>query len=263
MKQKIKLHIISLIKRLDKVNAIEVDSLTKIYKKFTAVDNITFNVNEGEIFAFLGPNGAGKTTSLKILTTILQPTSGNIRVNGYDVLHKKNDVRKSIGVIFQSNSLDEKLTAYENMEYHAVLYRLPKKEIKGRVNKLLENVELLDRKDDLIKTFSGGMKRRIEIARGLIHTPQVLFLDEPTLGLDAHTRAFMWEYIRNLKENNNLTVFLTTHNLDEAEKIADRIAIIDKGKIQTIGTFEQIKEITGVDTLEQAFLKLTGHEIRR
>lgn len=244
------------------MDAIEVENLTKKYNKFVAVDDISFSVSGGEIFAFLGPNGAGKTTSLKILTTILQPTSGNIRVNGYDVLHKKNDVRKSIGVIFQDNSLDDKLTAYENMEYHAVLYKVPKKEIKGKVNELLDNVELLDRKNDLIKTFSGGMKRRIEIARGLIHTPKVLFLDEPTLGLDVHTRAFLWEYIKDLKEKNNLTVFLTTHNLDEAEKIADRIAIIDKGKIQTIGNFEQIKELTGTNTLEQAFLKLTGHEIR-
>ncbi|ADI74061.1 ABC transporter related protein [Methanohalobium evestigatum Z-7303] len=244
------------------MGAIEVENLKKKYHKFTAVDGISFSVEEGEIFAFLGPNGAGKTTSLKILTTILHPTSGNIRVNGYDVLHKKNDVRKSIGVIFQDNSLDDKLTAYENMEYHAVLYKVPKEEIRERVDKLLGNVELLDRKNDLIKTFSGGMKRRIEIARGLIHTPKVLFLDEPTLGLDAHTRAFLWEYIRDLKENSNLTVFLTTHNLDEAEKIADRIAIIDKGQIQTIGTFEQIKKMTGTNTLEQAFLKLTGHEIR-
>lgn len=244
------------------MDAIEVENLKKEYNKFTAVDDISFSVDEGEIFAFLGPNGAGKTTSLKILTTILHPTSGNIRVNGYDVLHQKNDVRKSVGVIFQDNSLDDKLTAYENMEYHAVLYKVPKKQIKGIVDKLLDNVELLDRKNELIKTFSGGMKRRIEIARGLIHTPKVLFLDEPTLGLDAHTRAFLWEYIRDLKENNNLTVFLTTHNLDEAEKIADRIAIIEKGQIQTIGTFEQIKKMTGTNTLEQAFLKLTGHEIR-
>jgi ABC-2 type transport system ATP-binding protein len=197
------------------------------------------------------------------LTTIQKPTEGNIKLNGFDVLTQENDVRKSFGIIFQDQSLDEELTAYENLQYHAVLYGIPKKTYKARINELLNFVNLYDRKDDLVKTFSGGMKRRIEIARGLLHEPKILFLDEPTLGLDVQTKNFLLEHIAKMNKEKSLTIFLTTHNLEEAEKIADRIAIIDKGKILAIGSLNEIKEKTNADNLEKAFLKLTGYDLKK
>lgn len=242
--------------------AIEVQNLTKRFSEKTAVDNISFKVKKGEIFAFLGPNGAGKSTTIKILTTIQQPSSGTMSVGGFDVQQNKDDVRRSIGVIFQDNSVDNELTAYENMYYHAVLYGIPRAERKGRIDELLDYVGLLGRKDDIMKTFSGGMKRRVEIARGLLHSPKILFLDEPTLGLDVQTRNFLWSHIRKVNKEHGLTVFFTTHNMDEAEKIAHTVAIIDKGKILIDDTTKRIKTRTKTKTLEKAFLKLTGYDIR-
>ncbi len=241
---------------------IDVNGLTKKFKKITAVDNVSFQVKKGEIFAFLGPNGAGKTTTIKILTTLLQPTSGRINVNGFDPLHQQADVRKSFGIVFQDSSLDDDLTAYENMEFHAVFYSVPRDLRKKRIEYLLKFVDLWDRKDDFVKTFSGGMKRRLEIARALTHHPKILFLDEPTLGLDPQTRNHLWEYVMKLNKDEGMTVFLTTHYMEEADKICDRVAIIDHGKIIKQGSSRELKQATNTKTLEQAFLKLTGYSIR-
>ena len=241
---------------------IEVKNLSKHFGDIKAVDNISFDVKKSKIFAFLGPNGAGKSTTINILTTLLDPDKGIVTLNGFDVLHKKDDARNSFGIVFQDPSLDTELTAYENLEFHGVLYKVPKKIRRERMIQLLKFVDLWDRKDDLVKTFSGGMKRRLEIARGLIHHPKILFLDEPTLGLDAQTRNYLWQYISKLNKEEGMTVFFTTHYLEEAEKIADNIAIIDHGKIITKGTSNSIKKDTGSKTLEEAFLKLTGKHIR-
>ncbi len=241
--------------------AIQVKGLTKKYNGLTAVDNISFDVNYGEIFGFLGPNGAGKSTTIKILTTTLNPTSGEIKVNGYSSL-QKSEIRNSFGIVFQDPSIDTELTAYENMEFHAILYKLPKKIRIQRIKELLTFVGLWERKDTLTKKFSGGMKRRLEIARGLLHHPKILFLDEPTLGLDAQTRNFLWKHVKQLNKKEGTTVFFTTHNLDEAERVADRIAIIDNGRIIAIGTTQYIKQKTKTKNLEDAFLKLTGYSIR-
>jgi len=241
---------------------IEVDNLTKNFGDFCAVDHVSFSVPKGTIFAFLGPNGAGKSTTIKMLTTIHSPSEGKMTVGRFDVLTKKNEVRKSIGVIFQDYTLDNELTAYENLYYHAVLYRVPESERKRKIEALLSNVGLLERKNDFVKNFSGGMKRRVEIARGLLHSPRILFLDEPTLGLDVQTRNFLWTNIAKMNKEQGITIFFTTHNLDEAEKIATKLAIIDKGKILIEGTVEEIKNKTGTISLEKAFLKLTGYDIR-
>lgn len=242
--------------------AITVSNLTKKFKDFTAVDDVSFSVNKGEIFAFLGPNGAGKTTTIKMLTTLLLPTKGTIKVNGFDVLTHQDDVRKSFGIVFQDPSLDDELTAYENMEFHAMLYKVPKDTRKKKIHDLLEFVELWDKKDMLIKTFSGGMKRRLEIARGLLHSPKIFFLDEPTIGLDPQTRNHIWEYVRNLAQKEGITIFFTTHYMEEAQDVASRIAIMDHGKIKTIGTVKELLNKTKTKTLEQAFLVLTGSSIR-
>lgn len=244
------------------MNAIETRNLTKKFGDNIAVNNINLNVKKGEIFAFLGPNGAGKSTTIKMLTTVLFPTEGELRVAGYDVTKNKDKVRASIGVIFQDHSLDDRLTAYENMYYHSALYKIPRKERRKRIEELLNNVGLASRENDLIKKFSGGMKRRVEVARGLLHTPNVAFLDEPTLGLDVQTKSFLWDYIKRVNKEKKVTVFLTTHNMDEAEKVADRIAIIDKGKIIALGTSREIKKKTKTKSLEEAFLSLTGRRIR-
>ncbi len=241
---------------------IKIKNLTKKFKELTAVDDVSFQVKAGEIFAFLGPNGAGKTTTIKMLTTLLHPTSGEIEINGFSPLRQQNKARKSFGIVFQDPSLDDELTAYENMEFHSVLYNVPKKLSGQRIPELMKLVELWDRKDDLVKTFSGGMKRRLEIARGLIHHPKILFLDEPTIGLDPQTRSFLWKYIMKLNEKENMTIFLTTHYIEEAEKMADKVAIIDHGKILSIGTPNELKKQTRSKSLEEAFLKLTGHSIR-
>lgn len=241
---------------------IEAENLTKKFKDFIAVDNISFKVDSGSIFAFLGPNGAGKTTVIKMLTTLLNPTNGKIIINGFDTLHQKDKVRRAFSIVFQDPSLDEKLTAYENMEYHAILYGVKKEERKSRIEKLLNFVELQDRRNDIVEHFSGGMKRRLEIARGLIHHPKILFLDEPTLGLDAQTRRHIWNYIKNLSEEENTTIFFTTHYIEEAEQVADFVNIIDEGKIIASGTPDELKRKANADSLDDAFISLTGDHIR-
>lgn len=241
---------------------IKVENLTKKFDDFTAVDNISFSVAQGEIFAFLGPNGAGKTTTIKMLTTLLHPTSGEMNLNGYNPAVDKNEVRHSFGIVFQDPSLDDELTAYENMEFHGVLYKVPKDVRKNRVEQLLKFVELWDRRNDLVKHFSGGMKRRLEIARGLIHHPKILFLDEPTLGLDPQTRNHIWSYIKNLNKEEKMTVFFTTHYMEEADRVASQIAIIDNGKIIAQGSPQELKNQTQTFSLEDAFLNLTGRTIR-
>ncbi len=242
--------------------SIEVRNLTKKFGNIIAVDNISFSVKRSETFAFLGPNGAGKTTTIKMLTTLLRPTAGTMLVNGYDPITNQDAVRRSFGIVFQDQSLDEELTAYENMEFHGVLYRVPDKILKKKIEELLNFVELWDRKNDLVKHFSGGMKRRLEIARGLLHTPEVLFMDEPTIGLDPQTRNHIWKYLRDLNSTASITVFFTTHYMDEAERVADRVAIIDHGRIVVEGSPEELKNKTGTKTLEEAFLSLTGKQIR-
>lgn len=241
---------------------ISVSELTKKYNGFTAVDSISFNVRKGEIFAFLGPNGAGKTTTIKMLTTLLSPTSGSITVNGFDPTNDQNDVRKSFGIVFQDPSLDDELTAWENLDFHGVLYGVPKTTRIQRMKELLTFVELWDRKDSLVKTFSGGMKRRLEISRGLLHHPKIFFLDEPTIGLDPQTRNKLWLYIKNLNKKEGITIFFTTHYIEEAEKVAHTVSVIDHGKILMTGTPQQLKNTTKMHSLEDAFLFLTGHEIR-
>ncbi len=244
-------------------NIIEVSGLTKKFGDFIAVDNISFSVGRGEIFAFLGPNGAGKTTTIRMLTTLLKPTSGQIIINGSNPVTEQNKVRCSFGIVFQDPSLDDELTAQENMEFHGVLYGVPKDIRRKRIEELLKFVELWDRKNDLVKNFSGGMKRRLEVARGLIHHPKILFLDEPTLGLDPQTRSHIWNYIKNLNKEEKMTVFFTTHYMEEADKVAQKIAIIDHGKIIVQGTSAELKEKTKTSSLEEAFLGLTGTAIRQ
>ncbi|MFA6410824.1 MAG: ATP-binding cassette domain-containing protein [Candidatus Buchananbacteria bacterium] len=241
---------------------IEVKNLVKKFGDFTAVDNVSFEVKKGDIFAFLGPNGAGKTTTIKMLTTLLQPSGGNILINGFDPQKNQNDVRHSFGIVFQDPSLDEELTTWENMEFHGVLYSVPKKIRRARIEEMLRFVELWDRKDELVKNYSGGMKRRLEIARGLIHHPTILFLDEPTLGLDPQTRNHIWNYIKDLNQKEGMTVFFTTHYMEEAEKAANQVAIIDHGKIISSGTSNELKQKTQTKSLEDAFLALTGKTIR-
>lgn len=241
---------------------IEVKNLVKKFNGFTAVDNISFDVQPGEIFAFLGPNGAGKSTTIKMLTTVLRPTSGYLRLNGHDPVTDSDAARRSFGIVFQDFSLDDELTAYENMELHGVLYRVPPKVRRERIEQLLRLVELWDRRRDRVKKFSGGMKRRLEIARGLLHHPKIFFLDEPTLGLDPQTRTHIWDYIKKLNQEEGITVFFTTHYMEEADKVAQRIAVIDHGKIIAMGTAEELKQQTKTTSLEDAFLQFTGRDIR-
>ena len=241
---------------------IEIKNVTKKFKDFIAVDNISLKVNKGEIFAFLGPNGAGKSTTIKMLTTLLTPTAGEIFLNDHNVTENPHQTRRSFGIVFQDPSLDNELTAYENMQFHAILYGLKKEVYKKRIVDLLNLVELYDRKDSFVKTFSGGMKRRLEIARGLLHHPKVLFLDEPTIGLDPQTRNHIWAYIHNLNKQEGVTIFFTTHHMEEVERIAQRIAIIDHGKIIITGTIEEILNKAQTKNLEDAFISLTGNKIR-
>ncbi len=243
-------------------NIIQVKDLVKKFDGSVAVNNISFDVKAGEIFAFLGPNGAGKSTTIRMLTTLLHPTSGSIVVNGFDAVKDPNKVRRSFGIVFQDPSLDDQLTAYENLDFHGALYGLPSKVRKERISELLKFVELEDRKNSLIKDFSGGMKRRLEIARGLMHHPEIFFLDEPTIGLDPQTRNHMWEYLIELNKKEGITIFFTTHYMEEAEKVANRIAIIDHGSIIALDTAENLKIQTKTSSLEEAFLALTGKKIR-
>ena len=243
-------------------SVIKVTNLTKKFDDFTAVNDISFDVKRGEIFAFLGPNGAGKTTTIKMLTTLLKPTSGEILIDNHNASTEQDAARKTFGIVFQDPSLEDELTAYENMEFHGVLYSVPKQIRKLRIEELLKFVELWDRKDSLIKTFSGGMKRRLEIARGLLHHPKIFFLDEPTQGLDPQTRNHIWNHVVNLNKKENITIFFTTHYLEEAQKYANRIAIMDHGRIITTGTLNELLNKTNKSNLEEAFIALTGSGIR-
>lgn len=241
---------------------IVVSRLEKRFGPLVAVDQLSFEVEPGELFGFLGPNGAGKTTTINILCTLLQPTSGQASVAGFDVLQQPFQVRQSIGIIFQDPSLDERLSALENLHFHGMLYRIPRKEREMRIQKFLEMMGLWDRRRDLVKTYSGGMKRRLEIARGLLHQPKVLFLDEPTIGLDPATRRYIWDYLSQLRQQDKITLFLTTHSMEEADR-CDRVAILDQGRKVALDTPEALKRSVGPDaTLEEFFLKVTGHDIR-
>jgi ABC-2 type transport system ATP-binding protein len=241
---------------------IRVQNLIKRYGDFVAVQDISFEVPEGEIFAFLGPNGAGKTTTIKMLTTLMKPTSGKVELDGLDPSVEPNEVRKRFGIVFQDPSLDDQLTVIENMDLHCVLYNVPRALRAARMERLLTLFELWDRRNDQSKLLSGGMKRRLEIARGLLHTPKIVFLDEPTLGLDPQTRNALWTHIQALNREERVTVFLTTHYMEEAERVAHRIAIIDHGKIVAQGTAQELKTQTRAESLEMAFLALTGKSIR-
>jgi ABC-2 type transport system ATP-binding protein len=246
---------------------IKVQNLTKKFSSrkgedVIAVRDISFDVKKGEIFAFLGPNGAGKSTTIKILTTLLQPSEGTVTINGHNAVQNPDEVRRSFGIVFQDPSLDDELTAWENMEFHGVLYDVPHTLRRERTEQLMKFVDLWDRRDSFVKEFSGGMKRRLEIARGLLHHPKIIFLDEPTLGLDPQTRNHMWAYLKDLNKKEGTTIFFTTHYMEEAERIAQRIAIIDHGKIIAVGTGEALKKQTSTNSLEEAFLSLTGETIR-
>lgn len=230
------------------MSIIEVEGLTRRFGPVTAVAGIDFTVEAGEIFGFLGPNGAGKSTTIKILATLLKPTSGRARLAGYDVTAQPAAVRRSIGMVFQDPALDDRLTAEENLRFHAVFYDVPKNVANERLERVLEMVGLADRRRALVRTFSGGMKRRLEIARGLLHHPRVLFLDEPTVGLDPQTRSAIWEHVRRLRDELGVTVFMTTHYMDEAEH-CDRIAIIDHGRLQAVDTPATLKRRLGGDTI--------------
>lgn len=230
------------------MNVIEVAELSRNFKQLVAVDKVSFQVAEGEIFGFLGPNGAGKTTTINMLCTLLKPTGGRASVCGYDVVAQRNSVRHSIGLVFQEPSLDDYLTAKQNLRFHAYAYNVPPDVREKRIAEMMELVELSDRANNPVRTFSGGMKRRLEIARGLLHSPNVLFLDEPTLGLDPQTRRRIWDYVQALRKQQNLTIFMTTHYMDEAEN-CDRISIIDHGRIIALDTPDKLKDAMGGDTV--------------
>jgi len=231
------------------MNAIKVENLTKKFNGFTAVDSISFAVESGELFGLLGPNGAGKTTTINMLSTLLKTTSGYAEVAGVDVSKSTNDVRKSIGIVFQEPALDNKLTGRENLEFHGMMYGMAAGERRKRIDEVLALVELTDKEGMLVEKYSGGMKRRLEIARGLIHRPKVLFLDEPTLGLDAQTRRHIWEYIKKLNKEAGVTIILTTHYMEEADYLCERIAIIDHGKIVALDTPKKLKDVLGGDVV--------------
>lgn len=230
------------------MDVIEASNLVKRFGELEAVKGVSFSVKEGEIFGFLGPNGAGKTTTINILCTLLKPTDGQAKVNGHDVVKERSQVRQSIGLVFQEPALDDYLTAEQNLRFHGYAYGIPKNVLEPRLKELLEMMELWDRRKGKINTYSGGMKRRLEIARGLLHHPRVLFLDEPTLGLDPQTRRRIWDYIHDLRKRENLAIFMTTHYMDEAEN-CDRIAIIDYGRTVALDTLEKLKDSVGGDVI--------------
>jgi ABC-2 type transport system ATP-binding protein len=241
---------------------IRVQHLTKSFGKLIAVNDISFEIPAGEILAFLGPNGAGKTTTIKMLTTILAPTSGSVEINGLNLAASKTEARRHFGVVFQDPSLDQDLTAWENMDLHGVLYGMSRKRRHERAEALLKAFGLWERQDSQARQFSGGMKRRLEVARGLMHAPKILFLDEPTLGLDPQSRKQMWTQVRQLNEAEGVTIFLTTHYLDEADRVASRIAVMDCGRMVAMGTPQEIKAQTGKESLDEAFLALTEATVR-
>jgi len=220
---------------------INIKNLTKKFDKIRAVDNVSLNIQEGEVFGLLGQNGAGKTTIIHMLATLLKPTSGTALINGYDIIKNASKVRKNIGIVFQAPSSDDMLTGFENLKIHSYLYGVPSELRVKRINELLKLVGLYERKDDIVKKYSGGMRRRLEIGRGLIHKPKVMFLDEPTLGLDPNSRKSMWEYIQKLVKEEKITIILTTHYMEEADTLCDRIGFINKGKIIAIDTPQQLK----------------------
>ena len=244
---------------------IKVNNLTKKFGELTAVNKISFEIKKGEIFGLLGPNGAGKSTTISMLSTILKPTSGSASIDNFDIIKNENEVRQAIGIIFQDPSLDNQLTAYENMDFHGRIYHIPKKLREERIDQLLKLVGLENRKNDLVKTFSGGMWRRLEIARGLMHNPKVLFLDEPTIGLDPQTRNHIWSYIKKLNREKRITIILTTHYMDEADALCDTIAIINKGKIVATGNPKGLKESIGGDiiTLESAKISRLESKLKK
>ncbi len=227
---------------------ITVENLVKRFGELTAVDDISFQVAPGEIFGFLGPNGAGKTTTINILCTLARPTSGRATVNGFDVVRQQSQVRQSIGLVFQDPSLDERLSGLQNLHFHALVYNVPSAIRKQRIEQVLNMTDLWDKRHNVVRTYSGGMKRRLELARGLLHYPKVLFLDEPTIGLDPQTRNRLWEYILELRKREGITIFLTTHYMDEAEN-ADRIAIMDYGKIVALDTPGRLKRMVSKDII--------------
>ncbi len=229
--------------------AVRADALSKRYGDVTAVREVSFSIRRGEVFAFLGPNGAGKTTTVRMLCTLARPSAGRASVAGFDVARQPRAVRRRIGLVFQEQTLDDRLTAEQNLRFHAVLYHVPRAQVRQRIDRALELVALADRRHDLVSTFSGGMARRLEIARGMLHTPAVLFLDEPTVGLDPQTRALVWEDVLRMRREEQVTIFLTTHYMDEAE-YADRLAIIDYGRIVATGTPDELKRQVGADTVE-------------
>jgi ABC-2 type transport system ATP-binding protein len=241
--------------------AVEAENLKRTFEGVTAVESVNLAIEPGEMFAFLGPNGAGKTTTIKMLCTLLRPDSGHARINGHDVVTASAEVRASIGIVFQEYTLDDYLSAERNLAYHCMIYHVPRRERRARVARALELVGLTDRANDRVRGFSGGMKRRLEVARALLHEPQVLFLDEPTVGLDPQTRRYLWEHLHALRRDAGVTLFLTTHYMSEAED-ADHVAIIDHGSIITKGTPASVIEETAADTLEDAFVALTGNDLR-
>lgn len=242
---------------------IEVKSLIKKFEKLTAVDDISFEINQGEVFGLLGPNGAGKTTTLFMLATLLKPTSGTALVSGYDIIKHPHQVRKSIGMVFQEASSDDKLTGYENLWLHAMMYDVPKEVREKRIDELLELVDLTDRKNDLVKKYSGGMRRRLELARGLLHKPKILFLDEPTLGLDPQTREKLWKYIEKIVREEKVTIIITTHYMEEADRLCDRIAIVDFGKIVVLDRPSRLKKVVGGEVIKLKIEKPNLERIRR
>ena len=242
---------------------IEIKNLTKKFEKITAVDSINLEIQEGEIFGLLGPNGAGKTTTLLMLVTLKPPTSGTAIINGFDIIKQPDKVRKSIGIVFQDPSSDEILTGYENLKLHGWLYDMPDEVLQDQIQEVLHLVDLTDRKNDRVKKYSGGMRRRLELARGLMHHPKILFLDEPTLGLDPQSREHIWKYIENLAKEKNMTIIITTHYMDEADKLCDRLAIIDKGKIVVLGSPKQLKKELGGDIIRIKTEKLDFEALRK
>ncbi len=245
------------------MDVINVKGLTKDFGTLTAVDSVSFQVKDGEVFGLLGPNGAGKTTTIKMLITLLTPTSGDATVSGWDIRKDKRKVRDSIGVVFQDPSLDDELTGRENLAFHAILYRMNKSEMEKKIQSVLKLVELEDKADILVKNYSGGMKRRLEIGRGLMHEPKVLFLDEPTIGLDPQTRRHMWDYIQKLNTQHRTTLILTTHYIEEADYLCRRVAFIDHGKIVALDTPGALKDKMGGDIITLRIKQNVGNEVKK
>jgi ABC-2 type transport system ATP-binding protein len=232
------------------VHAVETEGLTKRFGDLVAVDSLNLSIEEGEIFGLLGPNGAGKTTTLSMLATLLKPTSGTARVNGFDIIIHPADVRRSIGIVFQDPSSDDVLTGRENLYLHALMFGVPRDERRKRIDYVLNLVDLQDRANDVVKKYSGGMRRRLELARGLLHNPRILFLDEPTLGLDPQTREHIWAYIENLVKSEKVTVIITTHYMDEADRLCNRVAIIDHGQVSALDSPKALKSKVGGEIIK-------------